>query len=140
MINFTEILREFGENTVADIKTKMAQYGMGDSTLAKSVNYEIDGTEIKITAASYWPYAEKGRGPGGTPRNFEDVIATWAVSRGFRPNDLMKFARSVKWKTIRDGSYLYRHPSEQRDFETEAIQENIDWLKDHVGAFLVHEM
>lgn len=140
MTDFTEILKEFGENTIADIKVKMAQYGMGDTALAKSLNYEIDGTEIKITAAGYWPYAEKGRGPGGVPRNFEEVVATWAVSRGIRPPDLMKFARSVKWKTIKDGSYLYRHPNEQRDFETEAVEENLDWLKSKVGTFMVHEM
>lgn len=139
MKDFSLILKEFGENTIADIKYKMGSYGLGDSALAKSLDYEVDGTEIKITAAGYYPYAEKGRGPGGVPRNFEDIIATWAVSRGIQTPDLMKFAKSVKWKIILYGSDLYRNPAKQRDFDTEAIEENLNWLRSQVGVFLLED-
>lgn len=140
MQDFSEILRQFGENTCADIRMQMAQQGLGDSKLAKSVAYEVNGNEIKITAANYYDYAEKGRGPGKVPYNFEDIVSAWAVGRGIRPPDLMKFSNAVKWKVIRDGSYLYRHPNEQRDFDTEPIQENLDWLKGQVGVYIMNEI
>lgn len=140
MTDFTEILRQFGENTCADIRMQMAQQGLGDSDLAKSVSYEVEGNEIKITANSYYDYAEKGRGPGKVPYNFEDIVSAWAVGRGIRPPDLMKFASAVKWRTIKDGSYLYRHPEKQRDFDSDAIQENLDWLKGQVGVFLMSDL
>lgn len=140
MTDFTELLKSFGENVCADIRMQMAQYGLGDSDLAKSVSYEVNGNEVKITANSYYDYAEKGRGPGKVPYKFEDIVSAWAVGRGIRPPDLMKFASAVKWRTIKDGSYLYRHPEKQREFDSEAIQENLDWLKGQVGVFLMSDL
>lgn len=140
MTDFTQILQEFAENTIADIRYQMASYGMADSNLSKSLNAEIEGNEVKITAAGYWDYAQKGRPAGKVPYNFQDIIATWAVGRGIRTPDLMKFANAVKWKTIKDGSSLYRNPEKQRDFDSEAIQENLDWLKGKVGVFIMNEI
>lgn len=140
MTDFTELLKSFGDNVCADIRMQMAQYGLGASDLAKSVAYEVNGNEIKITAANYYDYSEKGRGPGKVPYNFQDIISVWAVGRGIRPPDLMKFSNAVKWRTIRDGSYLYRHPEKQRDFDSEAIQENLDWLKGSVGVFIMSDL
>lgn len=140
MTDITNILREFGENTIADIKYKMGSYGLGDSALAKSLDYEIDGNEVKITAAGYWDYAQKGRPAGKVPYNFQDIIATWSVGRGIRPPDLMKFANAVKWKTIKEGSSLYRHPEQQRDFIGDAIEVNVEQLKGQVGVFLMSDL
>ena len=137
MTDFTEILGEFSENTIADLRYNMAQYGLGDSALAKSLDYTIEGNEVTITAANYYDYAEKGRGPGKVPYNFEDIVAAWSVGRGIRPPDLMEFSNAVKWRTIKDGSYLYRHPEKQRDFDSDAIQENLDWLKGQVGVLVL---
>lgn len=139
MQDFSELLRQFGENTCADIRMQMAQYGLGDSDLAKSVAYDVEGNEIKITANSYYDYAEKGRGPGKVPYNFKDILETWIVSRGIKPKDgnISKFASAIAWTTIQSGSYLYRHPEQQRDFDTEPIQENLDWLRSKAGVFLL---
>lgn len=140
MTDFTQILQEFAENTIADIRYNMAAYGMADSNLAKSLSAEIEGNEVKITAAGYWDYAQKGRPAGKVPYNFQDIIATWAVGRGIRPPDLMKFANAVKWKTIREGSSLYRHPENQRDFIGDAIEVNLEQLKGQVGVFIMNEL
>lgn len=142
MTDFTELLKSFGENVCADIRMQMAQYGLGDSDLAKSVSYEVEGNEIKITAANYYDYAEKGRGPGKVPYNFKDILETWIVSRGIRPKDgnISKFASAICWNTIKHGSSLYRNPEKQRDFDSEAIQENLDWLKGRVGVFLMSDL
>lgn len=140
MTDFTQILQEFAENTIADIRYQMASYGMADSNLAKSLNAEIEGNEVKITAACYWDYAQKGRPAGKVPYNFQDIIATWAVGRGIIPPDLMKFANAVKWKTIKEGSSLYRHPEQQRDFIGDAIEVNIEQLKGQVGVFIMNDL
>lgn len=137
MTDFTEILREFAENTITDLRYNMAQYGLGDSALAKSLDYTIDGNEVTITAAGYWDFAQRGRPAGKVPYNFQDIIATWAVDRGIRPNDLMKFANAVKWKTYKDGSSLYNHPEKQRDFEAGAIDENLEQLKNRLAVLVL---
>ena len=142
MTDFTQILQEFAENTIADIRYQMASYGMADSNLSKSLNAEIEGNEVKITANSYYDYAEKGRGPGKVPYNFKDILETWIVSRGIRPKDgnISKFASAICWNTIKHGSSLYRHPEQQRDFIGDAIDVNLEQLKGQVGVFIMSEL
>lgn len=137
MTDFTEILKEFAENTIADLRYNMSQYGLGSSDLAKSLSYDINGNEVKITAANYWDFAQRGRPKGKVPYNFQDIIATWAVSRGIHPENLMKFANAVKWKTMKEGSHLYNTPSEQRDFEQDALEENIEQLKSRLAVMIL---
>lgn len=131
MILFEDTLTEFANNLIADIKYEMQNQGLGGSNLEKSLDYEVKGDRVTVTAAPYLKYAQKGRGPGGVPRNFTEILETWITSRGLKPEKgtITDFANAIKYRTIKDGSYLYRHPDKQRDVLTTPIDENLDWLE-----------
>lgn len=138
MTDFAEILKEFGEKVVLDIQDRIASYGLGDSNLSQSINYTVDGNEIKVTAAGYFDYAEKGRGPGRVPYNFEDILKNWASRRGITFGSDRAFT-AIKWHTIRYGSNLYNHPEKHRDFIGDTIDENIAELKDRLAVLILEQ-
>lgn len=136
------VLDKFAVDVIADIKANMKD--LSDSALANSLTYEIiedgEGFQLNIIADEYWDFAQKGHPPGrkyrkepvkyglpegttdtGVPYDYEETIRNW----GKVPSDA---ANAVKWKTIREGSYLYRHPEEQKDFLGTSIQDNLEKL------------
>lgn len=134
MIDIQETLSEFGTRLIDDIRDNMSYYGLGNSNLAKELEYEVNGANIIVTANHYWKYAELGRGPGGVPRNFEDILLDWMHKYNVKPNygtDL-QFANAIKWKTIKEGSSIYRGARPERDFIDTAIDDNLDWLEDQL--------
>lgn len=131
MIIFEDTLQEFANNLVADIKYEMQNQGLGGSNLEKSLEYEVKGNEVIVTAAPYLKYAQRGRGPGGTPRNFIDILETWITSRGIKPKsgNITQFANAIKWKIIKEGSSIYRGERPERDVITKPLEENLEWLE-----------
>lgn len=136
MTDFTEILTEFGAKVVTDIQDRIASYGLGNGNLYDSVTYTVDGNELKVTAAGYFDYAEKGRGPGKVPYNFEDILKAWASRRGISFGDDRAF-KAIKWHTIKHGSDLYNHPEKQRDFIGDTIDNNINDLKERLAVLVL---
>lgn len=134
-----EVLEEFGDNLITDIRYNMSDYGLGRSNLAKSLEYEIGDSSFKLYADSYWSYAQKGREPGRVPYNFEEILEEWIVANGIKPKNggITQFANAVKWKTIKEGSYLYRHPEQQRDFIGDAIDVNLEQLEKSLASVIV---
>lgn len=134
-----DVLKEFGDNLIADIRYKMLDYSMDKSNLAKSLEYEIDDSSFKLYASDYWNYAQKGRESGRVPYNFTEVLENWIVANGIKPLDgnITQFANAIKWKTIREGSYLYRHPEQQRDFIGDSIDVNLEELEKSLAVALV---
>lgn len=131
MIVFEDTLEEFANNLIADIKYEMQNQGLGGSDLEKSLDYEVKGNRVTVTAAPYLKYAQKGRGSGKVPRDFTEILETWIVKNGIKPatGNITQFANAIKWKTIKEGSYLWRHPAERRDVVTQPIEENLEWLE-----------
>lgn len=118
------ILEAVAEDTAQRLKDNLSRHLGPDSGLSNSleIQYNAADDSVALLAAHYWQYAEKGRGPGGVPRNFEAIIARWAAKRGI---DVSPTA--VKWKTIKEGSALWRRGG--RDFGLdEAAQAAIDNL------------
>lgn len=137
------VLDKFAVDVIADIKVNMKD--LSDSALANSLSYEIiedgEGFHVNIIAGEYWDFAQKGHPPGrkyrtepvkyglpegkgtdsGVPYDYEDIISKWGGVSS-------EYANAVKWKTIREGSYLYRHPEEHKDFLGTAIQDNLEKL------------
>lgn len=131
MIVFEDTLEEFANNLIADIKYEMQNQGLGGSNLEKSLDYEVNGDRVTVTAAPYLKYAQKGRGPGKVPRDFTEILETWIVKNGIRPatGNITQFANAIKWKTIREGSAIYRGDRPERDVITRPIEENLEWLE-----------
>lgn len=131
LIVFEDTLEEFANNLIADIKYEMQNQGLGGSDLEKSLDYEVNGDRVTVTAAPYLKYAQKGRGPGKVPRDFTEILETWIVKNGIRPatGNITQFANAIKWKTIKEGSAIYRGDRPERDVITRPIEENLEWLE-----------
>lgn len=135
------LLKEFGENLIADIKQEMQSQGLRGSNLEKSLDYEIKDNEITVTSAPYLRWAQTGRDKGRVPWEFEKILENWIVANGIKPKNgtITEFANAIKWKTIKEGSYMWRHPDARRDFITQPIEENLEWLENQIGVQIVEQ-
>lgn len=142
LVDFNKILTQFGENTVNDLRSNLAAEGLANSNLSKSIEYDIDTNQITITANPYWDYAEKGRGPGGVPWDFKNILLNWMKRYNIhsKDGDDERFANVIKWKIIREGSSIYRGDRPERDFERTALDDNLNWLESQVADVVINRM
>lgn len=134
--NIKTAINILADDIIANIKSNIASYGLADGNLYNSFESNIEGNHLQILGANYFDYAEKGRGPGGVPVNFTAILTEWVSRRNIRVDDTWKFVNNVKWKTIREGSYLYRHPDQQRDFLSEVLDEPFAKFEESFNIFL----
>lgn len=108
---YNEAMARIANKLVLAIRDEMWNKGLVDTqNLLNSVESKIEGNDILIYTASYLPYSEFGRGAGGVPSNFAQIIAMWAARKNIHLNKgtYQDFGESVKWKTIKYGSARYR--------------------------------
>lgn len=131
MIDIHDTLVQFGDNLIDDIAQEMNSQGLVGSNLEQSLKYEIDGKRIVVTAANYLPYAQRGRGRGGVPWDFKNILLNWMQRYNIHANDGddERFAEAIKWKTIREGSAIWRGVRPERDFVSKPIADNLAWLE-----------
>ena len=75
----------------------------------------------QLLGASYVGVFEKGRKPGGVPRDFIEILKRWSQAKGMSFENEDKFnlwANAVKWKMIKEGTKLYRSGQTQDIFTT----------------------
>lgn len=132
-LEITEIFQKIADSIMIELKSNMSAYGLNDSNLANSLESNIHATGFQILANNYWNYAQVGRGPGGVPYNFEDILRNWISARNITVQEPEKFVQAVKWKTIREGSYLYRNPNEHRDFIQNSVQDSMEEISGMVA-------
>lgn len=131
------VIEQFSNELIDNIRENMASYGLGDSRLAQSLEPEIEGNHLKIWANDYFEYAEKGRPAGKIPFNFTDILEEWISRRNIsHTGSTRQFASAIAWKTYREGSYLYRNPSEQRDFLDGVLDEPMAKFQDAFNIFI----
>ena len=138
-MKLNDTLTEFANNLIADIQYEMDNQGLGGSDLSKSLDYTVDGNRVTVTAAHYLPYAEKGRGPGFTPRNFINILETWITKNGIKPTSgtITDFAWAIKKTIEKRGSAIFRGDRPERDVTTVPIEENLDELKKKIGMTVI---
>lgn len=132
MTDIKNILEGFGDRVLSGIHQNMEDEGLGQSNLAQSLDYTVDGNRITITADGYWKYAQEGRGPGKTPYNFADILISWMRRYGIQPlyGDERSFAWAIK-KTIEErGTQIGRGEKPKRDFAGDVIDTNLAWLEE----------
>lgn len=141
MIVFEDTLEEFANNLISDIRVEMQNEGLGNSNLAASLDYEVKGDRVTVTAAPYLKYAQKGRGPGGVPWDFKNILLNWMQRYNIHANDGddERFAESIKWKTIKEGSAIWRGVRPERDFISEPIENNIEWLEERAFINIMNQ-
>ena len=134
------IIDQLADDIIANIKSNLASYGLANGNLYNSlepnINLNNDSARLQILANDYFDYAQVGRGPGGVPNNFTDILSQWVQDRNIQVDDTRQFVNSVKWKTIREGSYLYRHPEEHRDFLSDVLDEPLSKFQEKFHIFI----
>lgn len=134
----SKVATEIGEKVVEEIKKNMNEQGLTCSNLEKSLRFEANENSITVYAPEYFEYAEKGRGPGGTPVSFENILKDWISRHHIKfDGDERTFIQNVKWATIRMGSRLYRHPSEQRNFLKGVVEKAEKWIEEGITGSLI---
>lgn len=134
------VVTELGEGIVSSIKSNMDSYGQGDSRLAHSLRFEADEEHLTVFAADYWDYAQKGRGPGGVPRNFESILEDWIKRHSVSfDGEERVFIQNVKWSIVRYGTKMWRN-GEVRDFVQDAVEKNLEKFEKDISETLIEEL
>ena len=125
-MNTTQIIYEELQTLEQDIVLRHEQAGQVASGKTRaSFLVTADLTSGQLTGNSYVGVLERGRKPGGVPKDFIDIIQRWAQAKGISFSDEKQFnrwANAVKWKIIREGTKLYRSGQNQDIFETPIAQ------------------
>lgn len=135
--DLNQIIEELANEIIENIRANMRSYGVGDGNLAKSLEPEIEDNSVKIWANDYWDEAQVGRGPGDVPENFVQILEAWIDRRHISyDGSKRRFAQNISRKTQFEGSYLYRHPEEQRDFLSDVLDGPISKFQEKFHIFI----
>jgi len=140
MKEIKKTVEKLGEGIISSIKENMSSYNQEDSNLAKSLRYEADEESLKIYAADYWDYAQKGRPGGKIPRSFESILEDWIDRHKVSfDGDKRVFARKVAWNIYHHGTRMWRN-GETRDFVKDAIEKNLKIFEKEISETLIDEI
>ena len=124
--DYNEAMERIANKLVLAIRDEMWKKGLVDTqNLLNSVESKIEGNDILILSASYLPYAEFGRGAGGVPSNFAQIIAMWAARKNIHLNKgtYQDFGWAVTQKTRLYGSARYRGVIPDADVLTQPVED-----------------
>lgn len=124
--DYNEAMARIANKLVLAIRDEMWKKGLVDTqNLLNSVESKIEGNDILILSASYLPYAEFGRGAGGVPSNFAQIIAMWAARKNIHLNKgtYQDFGWAVTQKTKQFGSARYRGVIPDADVLTQPVED-----------------
>lgn len=140
MKEIKKVVTELGQGIVSSIKENMDSYGQGESNLAKSLRFEADEESLTVYAADYFDYAQNGRGPGGVPRNFENILDSWIKRHSVSfDGEERVFIQKVKWSIIRYGTRMWRN-GEVRDFVKDSVEKNLEIFEKDISETLIEEI
>ena len=132
-----QFIEDFANEIIENIRENIASYGLANGNLYNSLESNIDGNHLQILGADYFDYAQKGSGPGEVPENFVQILEEWIDRRKISYNgSKRRFARNISRKTEFEGSYLFRHPEERRDFLSEVLDEPLAKFQESFNIFL----
>lgn len=123
MSSIPDILREELEQLRSDIifrheQARQVASGRTKDELDTAVPNQTTGQLLGLRHSGV---LERGRKPGGVPRDFIDILKRWAAAKDITFSDEKQFnlwANAVKWKIIREGTKLYRDGQTEDIFST----------------------
>lgn len=135
------------QSLIDDIKVEMEGQGLNpNGNLANSLSWSLvgegDDVHVVISAASYWDYAMRGRGPGKVPYDFKEILKQWIISKNISfSGTIDQFAGSIMYTIRQFGSSLYRWQS-RRDVVSIPINKFLENIgrgidEEKIGNYLV---
>jgi len=123
MLNTDQVLNEFGQKLVDEIKFALANknltgYGPSIATgnLSKSIRYEVHDNELQVLASNYIEFLQYGRRPtsgsgSGNGRPLREIIREWIDVKGIVPDGKTSkdsLAYLIARKIHNEGTTIYR--------------------------------
>lgn len=114
--DINDVLEQWASKIVAEIKSNLDSTGTTASGRTKeSIEYTVDNGTLVITGRPYFRSVEEGRGPGGIPYGFTDIIRQWMRDKnieskfGETESQRRSAAYLIGQFIKRNGSSLYRN-------------------------------
>lgn len=138
----TQGIGQWAEQLVQRIRVEMHNQGLDASgNLSSSLEWEIEGDEVKILADDYFLYAEGGRTPGRIPYNFTTILEVWLRNKGIvRPATFKTdraFASAIAYKIKNYGSSKYRGDRPKDDVLSAPMDEMLPKLNEIIENRMV---
>ena len=117
-----------------EIRDKMRSEGVnasGRTSAGMQVQRYETGVRLVLAGDDVAPLAtlEVGRGKGGVPRGFTDIIEQWSIDKGLSfssPRERRRFSYLTARKIASRGTKRHTHPI---DVYSEAVQNGLDKLR-----------
>lgn len=144
MISIAQILDEELEILKNDIIFRHEQSGQVASGKTKAYfeNKLTSNYSGQLLGAGYAGVLERGRKPGGVPRDFIEILRRWSQAKSISFKNEEQFnlwANAVKWKIIKEGTKLYRSGQIEDIFETPVLQFN-NRLSQRIATYFEQEV
>ena len=81
--DINDVLAQWAEGVISGIRQNLDSTGTTASGRTKeSLRYVVDNGTLTIFGRPYFRSVEQGRGPGGIPYRFQDIIRQWMDDKG----------------------------------------------------------
>ena len=85
--DINEVLAQWAEGVISGIRQNLETTGTNASgKTSASLKYVVGNGELTIFGRPYFRSVEEGRGPGGIPYRFTDILYEWAQAKGILSN------------------------------------------------------
>ena len=138
----TQGIGQWADRVVGELRVELHNQNIDASgNLSASLEWEIEGDELKILADDYFYYAEAGRTPGRVPYNFTDILERWISDKGVTRPATFKtdraFASAIAYKIKNYGSSRYRGDRPKADLVGPVLDAELPKLNELVENRLV---
>lgn len=138
--DINDVLAQWAEGVISGIRQNLDSTGTTASGRTKeSLRYVVDNGTLTIFGRPYFRSVEEGRGPGGIPYRFQDILYEWAQAKGILSNfgDTEAKQRSALYMVgqfiRKNGTKLYRNGGRD-DIYTDVIESEMPKLNELLTA------
>lgn len=134
------VLAKWAEDVIAGIRDNLESTGTNASgRTSASLRYVVDNGGLTIFGRPWFRGVEEGRGPGGIPYRFQDILYQWASDKGILSSfgDTEAKQRSAMYAVGQfiknNGTQLYRNGGRD-DIYSSVISEEMPKLNGMLTA------
>lgn len=138
--DINEVLAQWAEGVISGIRQNLETTGTNASgKTSASLRYVVGNGELTIFGRPYFRSVEEGRGPGGIPYRFTDIIRQWMDDKGIASqfgeteSQKRRAAYMIGQFIKRNGTSLFRKGGRE-DVYTNVIEEEMPKLNEMLTA------
>lgn len=96
-----ELLEHIGKILVTSFRAELSRIRLGNSDLAKTLDYQVDNDSVTLLMAEYGIYVDKGRKAGGRKVPIKNLVQ-WIKEKNIGSGNTIQLAYRIQtaiWKT-----------------------------------------